>query len=75
MLTREEYYAQLFIGKSGYGVLPVALAISQYILCRNTGGENNGGEDRCNIQCNQFNHPDLHFVFLLLNQTNKTSSI
>ena len=56
-------HAQLFIGKSGYGVLPVALAFSQYILCRNTDGENRGGEDRCNIQCNQFNHPDLHFVF------------
>ena len=51
-------HAQLFIGKSGYGVLPVALAFSQYILCRNTGGENKGGQDRCNVQCNQYNHPD-----------------
>ena len=56
-------HAQLFIGKSGYGVLPTAIAYSQYILCRNTSGENKNGNERCNIQCNQYNHPDLHFIF------------
>lgn len=56
-------HAQLFVGKSGYGVLPTALALSQYILCKNSNQENSGGHENCNLKCNQFSHPDLHFVF------------
>lgn len=56
-------HAQLFVGQAGSGVLPMALAYSQYILCRNSGGENTSGSSSCNLQMNQIAHPDLHFAF------------
>ncbi|WP_179021452.1 DNA polymerase III subunit [Winogradskyella forsetii] len=56
-------HAQLFVGPEGSGTLPMALAYAQYILCSNTNGENQGGNDSCNIKFNNFSHPDLHFAF------------
>ena len=56
-------HAQLFVGPEGSGTLPMALAYAQYILCGNTGGENTGGNDSCNIKFKNFSHPDLHFAF------------
>ncbi len=56
-------HAQLFIGKEGTGTLPMALAYAQYILCANTNGENNTGNEACNLKFKTFSHPDLHFAF------------
>lgn len=56
-------HAQLFVGPEGSGTLPMALAYAQYILCGNTNHENTGGNDSCNLKCNGFSHPDLHFAF------------
>lgn len=56
-------HAQLFVGPEGSGTLPAALAYAQYILCRNSGGENQGGEESCNLKCRAYTHPDLHFAF------------
>jgi len=56
-------HAQLFIGPEGSGTLPLAIAYAQYILCGNTGGENNTGNAACNLKFENFQHPDLHFVF------------
>ncbi|SDK77893.1 DNA polymerase-3 subunit delta' [Salinimicrobium catena] len=56
-------HAQLFVGSSGSGTLPMAIAYAQYILCQNTGGENNSGIEACNIKMNKLSHPDLHFAF------------
>jgi len=56
-------HAQLFVGPEGSGTLPMALAYAQYILCTNTDGENNTGNEACNIKFNTFSHPDLHFAF------------
>lgn len=56
-------HAQLFTGKAGSGTLPMAIAYAQYLLCRNTGGENSGGADACNLKFRNFSHPDLHFAF------------
>ncbi|MEG9327461.1 DNA polymerase III subunit delta' [Salinimicrobium catena] len=56
-------HAQLFVGSSGSGTLPMAIAYAQYILCQNTGGENNSGIESCNIKMNKLSHPDLHFAF------------
>ena len=36
-------HAQLFVGPEGCGLLPMALAYAQYIICQNSNGENNGG--------------------------------
>jgi DNA polymerase-3 subunit delta' len=56
-------HAQLFIGPEGSGTLVTALAYAQYLLCANTGGENNGLNDSCNIKFQKYSHPDLHFIY------------
>ncbi|UGU18044.1 DNA polymerase III subunit delta' [Sinomicrobium kalidii] len=56
-------HAQLFVGNEGSGVLPMAIAYAQYVLCRNSGGENNTGIETCNLKFGNLAHPDLHFAF------------
>lgn len=56
-------HAQLFVGQSGSGALPMALAYAQYILCKNSEGENNSGNHTCNSKMEHLSHPDLHFAF------------
>lgn len=56
-------HAQLFIGPEGSGTLPMAIAYAQYILCNNADGENNNGNEACNLKFQNFSHPDLHFAF------------
>ncbi len=60
-------HAQLFVGPEGSGVLPMAIAYAQYLLCGNTGGENDGKNTVCNTKCNSLTHPDLHFAFPVSN--------
>lgn len=56
-------HAQLFTGSHGSGLLPMAIAYAQYILCNNSGGENNGSNTSCNSKFKSLSHPDLHFAF------------
>jgi len=56
-------HAQLFVGPEGSGALPMAIAYAQYILCSNTNGENNTGNQTCNLKFTNLSHPDLHFAF------------
>lgn len=56
-------HAQLFVGASGSGVLPCALAYAQYLICNNTEGENTGGSAACNLKFDHLAHPDLHFAY------------
>lgn len=56
-------HAQLFVGKAGSGILPMAIAYAQYIICNNANGENGGANHSCNLKFNQFAHPDLHFAY------------
>lgn len=60
-------HAQLFVGPEGSGVLPMALAYAQYLLCGNSGGENEGANSACNAKCETLTHPDLHFAFPVSN--------
>ena len=60
-------HAQLFVGPEGSGILPMAIAYAQYLLCGNSSGENEGGNAECNIKCNSLTHPDLHFAFPVSN--------
>ncbi|GGG30258.1 DNA polymerase III subunit delta' [Christiangramia forsetii] len=42
----------------------MAIAYAQYILCKNTGGENDSNTAAgCNLKFNNHSHPDLHFAF------------
>ena len=60
-------HAQLFVGPEGCGLLPMALAYAQYIICQNKDGENIGQNEACNLKFNSFAHPDVHFAFPVAN--------
>lgn len=62
-------HAQLFVGPEGSGTLPMAIAYAQYILCRNSNGENIHGNESCNLKFKNFSHPDLHFAFPVAKKT------
>lgn len=55
-------HAQLFVGATGYGLLPMALAYANAIL---TSAYKNQPEafNRCQKMVAQLTHPDLHFVY------------
>lgn len=50
-------HAQLFVGPSGSGLLPLALAYARQLLCTPDAMGN------CNVLMDEFSHPDLHFAF------------
>ncbi|MCV9932348.1 DNA polymerase III subunit delta' [Flavobacterium sp. LS1R47] len=56
-------HAQLFIGSEGSGTLPTAIAYAQYILCGNSGSDNENGNTSCNLKFQSISHPDLHFIY------------
>lgn len=63
-------HAQLFLGKAGYGTLPLAIAYAQYLNCSNRQHYAEGEllADSCGEcpSCKKFQqlaHPDLHFYF------------
>lgn len=60
-------HAQLFVGPEGCGLLPMALAYAQYIICQNSNGENEGTNEACNLKFGSFSHPDIHFAFPVAN--------
>lgn len=67
-------HAQLFLGKPGYGGLPLALAFTQYLFC-----DNKGEEDSCGVcpSCRKtagLQHPDLHFSFPIILAIDKKSN-
>ena len=67
-------HAQLFLGKPGYGVLPLALGFVQYLFC-----ENKSDQDSCGVcpackKVSQLQHPDLHFSFPTVQAISKTSN-
>ena len=49
-------HAQLFVGPSGSGTLPLAIFYARAILCQKN-------PDSCHIQMDQLAHTDLHFSF------------
>jgi len=68
-------HAQLFVGASGAGVLPMAIAYAQYILCGNAHGENVSGNDSCNLKFANLGHPDLHFVYPVATNTSGSKGV
>lgn len=66
-------HAKMFYGKSGYGTLPLALCFAQFILC-----EQKTAEDSCGVcpsckRVQEFNHPDVHYVFPTARKEKETS--
>lgn len=67
-------HAQLFVGKAGYGGLPLALAFSRYLLCENPlDGDSCGKCSSCH-KVDILQHADLHFSFPVVQAIGKTSS-
>lgn len=56
-------HASLFIGKDGYGPLPFALAVAQYLNCRDRQPEDACGKCASCLKFEKLVHPDLHFIF------------
>lgn len=56
-------HAQLFIGNSGWGTLPLALAYAQYVSCLDRGAEDSCGQCSSCRKYESLTHPDLHFTF------------
>ena len=62
-------HTQLFIGKAGAGILPMALAYAQEILCQ-VYNKDSPEYKVCAQKVSQLAHPDLHFIFPV--NTNET---
>ncbi len=60
-------HAQLFVGGEGCGLLNTAIAYAQYIICSNQNGENDHGNEACNLKFGSLSHPDMHFAFPVAN--------
>lgn len=65
-------HALLFRGREGTGKMQTALAFARYLLCNHP--ENGDACGRCPscVKMNKLIHPDLHFVFPVINRS-KTS--
>ncbi len=63
-------HALLFCGPEGVGKLQTAIAFSRYLLCRDKGtaAESCGTCPAC-IKMDKLVHPDLHFVFPVINKS------
>jgi DNA polymerase-3 subunit delta' len=66
-------HGQMLVGKSGYGTFPLAMAFSRYLLCENPGAHDACGNCASCAQLNSFQHPDLHFVYPVVQAIAKTS--
>ena len=60
-------HAQLFTGPEGVGKLPMAIAYARYLLCKDRREEDSCGECQSCRMFNNLSHPDLHFVFPVIN--------
>lgn len=67
-------HAQLFLGKPGYGVLPLALAFVQYLFCENKRETDSCGTCASCKKVEHLQHPDLHFSFPTVQAISKTSN-
>lgn len=66
-------HAQLFLGKAGYGGLPLALAFVQYLFCENKSETDSCGECPSCQKMSKLQHPDVHFSFPVVLAINKKS--
>ncbi|MCO5260977.1 MAG: hypothetical protein M9916_12615 [Crocinitomicaceae bacterium] len=56
-------HAKLFLGKEGYGTLPLVLAYIQYLYCKNRQENDSCGVcDSC-LKIQDLQHPDVHFIY------------
>lgn len=68
-------HSKLFIGKAGYGGLPLALAYAQFLFCVNRSETDSCGKCASCLKVSQWQHSDLHFSFPVVQVLGKTSDI
>lgn len=61
-------HAQLLCGPAGVGKLPLALAYARYLCCPNRSATDACGTCPSCMQWNKLIHPDVHFVFPIINK-------
>lgn len=66
-------HAQMFLGKPGYGVLPLALGFVQYLFCENPTETDSCGTCPSCKKVMHLQHPDLHFSFPTVQSISKTA--
>ncbi len=67
-------HAQLFMGPLGNGGLPLALAFTQYLFCKNPSDTDSCGVCPSCIKVQELQHPDVHFVYPVVQAISKVSS-
>jgi DNA polymerase-3 subunit delta' len=68
-------HARLITGGEGVGSFPLALAYARYLHCTNRGETDACGECPSCHKINKLSHPDLHFVFPIVNKKGKTNTV
>ena len=68
-------HAQLFVGKPGYGSLPLALSLVQFLFCEDKRKAESCGECPSCRKVENLQHPDLHFSFPTVQAIGKTSDV
>ena len=56
-------HAQLFLGTEGSGALPLAMAYSQFLLCKARNENDSCGKCSGCLKAEKLVHPDIHFVY------------
>ena len=68
-------HAQLFVGQSGAGLLPIAIGYAKEILCSQYEVDSEA-HLRCSKNVERLSHPDLHFVYPVnTNESVKKSAV
>lgn len=67
-------HAQLIVGECGWGTLQVALAYVQYLHCAHREGGQACGKCPSCVQIEALAHPDVHFVFPIVNPSKTPTS-
>jgi DNA polymerase-3 subunit delta' len=64
-------HAQLFLGRTGSGQLPLALAFASFLLCKDRISEDSCGKCSACLKSHKFIHPDIHFAFPVVKKDGK----
>lgn len=66
-------HGKLFVGSPGFGTLAVAMAYSRYLMCENPQVEDACGACSSCRQMDELQHPDVHYVYPVVQTLSKTS--
>ena len=65
-------HSQLFCGQAGCGTLPLAFAYARYLNCTERSDSDACGQCASCLKYNEIVHPDLHFIFPMVQEGKKT---